>query len=74
MYDTNNKVWDNALDFLFINNNVVLKGGFPTFSEFNIWRHNTDESTSGSALLFGDGTITTDLPEFLDSNDNLNIY
>jgi hypothetical protein len=72
MYNTSTKVWENALDFNFVNNNIISKSGFPTFSDLNIWRHNTDEGTNSSAILFGDGTITTDLPEFLDGDDNLN--
>jgi hypothetical protein len=76
MYDTGNSTWLNvnlnANGFQFINNNVIQRYGTPNYTDSNIWRHNTDDSTSGTTQLFGDGTITKQLPELLDSDDNKN--
>ena len=74
MWNDGNSEWEyDSLNTLynFINNGVVLRNGVPSYENLNIWRHNIDESTSGS-LPFGDGTITANLPDELDSDDNFN--
>lgn len=74
MWNNGNNTWeyDNANTlYNFINNGVVLRNGEPSIENLNIWRHNIDESTAGG-ILFGDGTITSNLLEFLDSDDNYN--